>query len=362
MQSAFKEKVLKIFESFPKMDKMGFLSSFFKTTEEDYTDAEYVDIDIIRSGEQVAPVLRDLSNGAIAISDDVFTGKQVKPPVYKLARPVNIFDLLKRQPGENEYEAIGTWFGRLVTILKRAFQLMYGMLGRAVELQASQVLQTGKLKLTDDAGNDAYELDFNAKATHIATVRTKWDQAGADPLGDLETLADAIRDDGLVDAKIAIFGAKAWNAFIQNTDVQNAVKKDGLGLGNLNPRIVNKGGKYMGYIELGAYRLDLMVYNGRYTAFNDSTVTPFVNDKKVIVLADPEDLDFRCVYGGVPSLGMIEPFASVIPEKVTYQGGMKIHNKVYNNDDKDTTVAQATVRPVCIPVSIDRFGCLTVLS
>ena len=46
MQSAFKEKVLKIFESFPKMDKMGFLSSFFKTTEEDYTDAEYVDIDI----------------------------------------------------------------------------------------------------------------------------------------------------------------------------------------------------------------------------------------------------------------------------------------------------------------------------
>ena len=75
MQSAFKEKVLKLFESFPKMDKMGFLASFFKTSEEDYTDAEYIDIDIVRSGEHVAPVLRDISNGAIAIADDVFTGR-----------------------------------------------------------------------------------------------------------------------------------------------------------------------------------------------------------------------------------------------------------------------------------------------
>lgn len=362
MQSAFKEKVLKLFESFPKMDKMGFLSSFFKTNEEDYTDAEYIDIDIVRSGEHVAPVLRDISNGAIAIADDVFTGKQVKPPVYKLARPVNVFDLLKRQPGENEYEAIGSWFGRLVVILKRAFQLMYGMLSRSIELQASQVLQTGTLTLTDDAGNTAYTLDFNAKATHIATVGTKWDQSGADPIGDLNGLADYIRADGLVDPKTIIFGAKAWDAFSQDAKVQNAVKKDGLGLGNLSPRLVNKGGKYMGYLESGAYRYDLWVYNGRYQAFNDNTSTPFVNEKKVIMLADVEDLDFRLVYGGVPSLGMVEPFVSVVPDTVIYQGGMKVHNKVYNNDDKDTTVAQATTRPVCIPVSIDRFGCLTVLS
>lgn len=362
MQSAFKEKVLKLFESFPKMDKMGFLSSFFKTTEEDYTDAEYIDIDIVRSGEQVAPVLRDLSNGAVAIADDVFTGKQVKPPVYKLSRPVNIFDLLKRQPGENEYEAIGTWYGRLVNILKRGFQLMYGMLNRSIELQASQVLQTGKLTLTDDAGNEAYVLDFNAKNTHIANASTMWDQAGADPIKDLNTLADAIRADGLVDPKNIIFGAKAWDLFIQNTKVQNAVKKDGLGLGILSPRLVNKGGKYMGYLESGAYRYDLWVYNGRYQNFNNSTSNKFVDDNKVIMLADVEDLDFRLVYGGVPSLGMIEPFASVIPDTVIYQGGMKVHNKVYNNDDKDTTIAQATTRPICIPVSIDRFGCLTVKS
>lgn len=363
MQSAFKEKVLKIFESFPKMDKMGFLASFFKTSEEDYTDAEYIDIDIVRSGEQVAPVLRNLSNGAIAIADDVFTGKQVKPPVYKLSRPVNIFDLLKRQPGENEYEAIGTWLGRLVNILKRGFQLMYGMLNRSIELQASQVLQTGKLTLTDDAGNEAYVLDFKPKNTHIKSVTNMWDGGSADPIKDLNVLADAIRADGLVDPKNIIFGAAAWDYFIQDTKVQNAVKKDGLGLGNFSPRLVNKGGKYMGYLESGAYRYDLWVYNGRYQDFKGSTSNKFVDDKKVIMLADIEDLDFRLVYGGVPSLGMVEPFVSVVPDTVIYpNGGMKVYNKVYNNEDKDTTVAQATTRPICIPVSIDRFGCLTVVS
>lgn len=362
MQSIFKEKVLKLFQSTPKMDKMGFLSSFFKTTEEDYTDAEYVDIDIVRSGESVAPVLRDIGTGAVVVADDVFTGKQIKPPVYSLTRPVNIFDLMKRQPGENEYAEIGTWFGRLVNILKRAFALMSGMLVRSVELQASQVLQTGVLTLTDDKGNAAYTLDFKPKVTHIKTILNLWDGGSADPLADLEEMADAIRDDGLVDASIAIFGAKAWNAFIQDTKVQAALKKDGLALGNLSPRIVNKGGKYMGYVELGAYRIELFVYNGRYTDFSSNTVKKYVDDNNVIMMADVEDLDFRTVYGGVPSIGMDEPFASVIPDEVTYANGVRIHNRVYKDQKGNTYSAETTVRPVSIPVSIDRFACFTVLS
>ena len=360
MQSAFKEKILKLFKSAPNMDKMGFLSSFFKTTEEDYTDAEYVDIDIVRSGENVAPVLRDIGTGAVVVADDVFTGKQIKPPVYSLVRPVNIFDLMKRQPGENEYSEIGTWYGRLVNVLKRAFTLMAGMLVRSVEFQASQVLQTGKLTLTDDAGNAVYTLDFQPKATHFKTITNLWSGGSADPLADLEEMADAIRDDGLVDAANVIFGANAWNLFIKDTKVQNSVKKDGLGLGNLSPRLVNKGGKYMGYVEVGAYRLDLWVYNGRYSDFGSTTVKKYVDDDKVIMLADVEDLDLRTVYGGVPSIGMDAPFNEIIPEEVTHENGVRVHNRVYKDQKGNTYSAESTVRPVSIPVSIDRIACFTV--
>lgn len=363
MQSAFKEKILKLFQNVPKMDKMGFLSSFFKTTEEDYTDAEFIDLDIVRGSEEVAPVIRNLGDGAIAIADDVFTGKSVKPPVYSLERPVNIFDLMKRQPGENEYAAVGDWYGRLVNILKRAFVLMFGMLKRSVELQASQVLQTGTITLTDDQGVATYTLDFKPKATHIKTVTTLWSANGADPIADLETLADAIREDGFVDAKTAIFGIKAWEAFIKNDEVKSRVNTNiGLNLGALAPQLMNKGGKYQGFIELGAYRIDLWTYNGRYQEFGTKTPAKFIDDNKVIMLADYEDLDFRCVYGGVPSLGMDAPFSDIVPDSVTYEGGIRFHNRAYKDQKANTYTAETTVRPICIPVSIDRFGCLTVLS
>lgn len=362
MMGAIKEKVLKIFHSMPNMSKMGFLTSFFKTSEEDFTDAELVNIDIVRSGEQVAPVLTDVGTGAVVVSDDIFTGKTVRPPIYSIARPANIWDLMNRQPGETEYEAIGNWFGRLVAVLKRAFELMFGMIKRSIELQASQVLQTGKLDITNADGKVAYTLDFQMKSTHKKTVSTKWDQKTATPLKDLEAMCDAIRDDGLVDASIAIFGKDAWNAFIANAEVQAAFSKEGIGLGNIAPQIMNKGGKFMGFVNLGAYRVDLFVYNGRYETFNGASKASFVDPKNVIVLADPEDLDFRLVYGGVPSLPMAEPFESALPSEVIYDGNVRFNNRVFKDEKANTYTAETTARPICIPTSIDRFGCLTVLA
>jgi len=356
----FIEKVLKLFQSAPKIEKMGFLASFFKTEEEDFTDAEMVDIDIVRTDEDVAPVLKDYKTGAIAVADDIFTGKQIKPPIYSLERPVNIWDLMKRQPGENALAAeIGSWFGRLVAILKKAFLKQYDMIKRAIELQAAQILQTGQLSLLDDKGNTAYILDFQPKATHFPTVLNGWGGGSDDPLGDIESLADKIRDDGLVDVTTAIFGADAWNNFIKNTDVQAALKKDGLGLGALNPRLVDKGGKYMGYVEVGTYRIDCFVYNGRFKNFHDaSNKYPFVDKDNVILLADIEDLDFRLVYGGVPTIGMDSPFKEIVPDVVRIDGTIEFHNRVYRDQKGDVYVGETKVRPICIPVSIDRFGCI----
>lgn len=360
--NALREKILKLFKNTPKMEKMGFLSSFFKTTPDDFTDSELVDIDIVREGEFVAPVLTDVSNGATIVSNDIFTGKQVRPPIYSLANPVGLWDLLNRQPGETEYENSGNWFGRLCARLKRGLVLEYGMIKRSIELQAAQVLQDGTVSITDEHGNEAFTLDYKMKASHKKTVSTKWDQTGANPLADLEDMCDSVREDGLVDASMAIFGKKAWNSFIKNADVQNAVKKDALGLGNLSPRLMDKGGKYMGYIELGAYRVDLFTYGGRYTPFGTTSSNTYIDPKKVIVTASEEDLDFRLVYGGVPSLPMQEPFASVVPEEVTYGDSVRFNNRVYTDIPKNKHFAEATSRPLCVPVSIDRFGCMTVLS
>ncbi|MBQ9239447.1 MAG: major capsid protein [Treponema sp.] len=355
----FIEKVLTYFKSIPDLDKMGFLSSFFKTKEEDFTTAELVDIDIVRSGEMVAPALRNLRGGAVAVSDDIFTGKQVRPPVYALERTVNIFELMKRQPGETQFKEIGDWVARLSVKIKSAFDLMYAMIKRSIELQASQVFQTGTVTLTDEKGNALdVVLDFKPKATHFPAVTTAWSNSAADPIADLTALARTIRKDGQRDVANAIFGYRAWQNFIENAKVKAVLDLRRADLAAINPRLVNKGGAYMGYINLGAYRVNLLTYDGTYETFDTKASMDFVEPDNVILTADITDLDFRLVYGGVPDFDMDEPFSQIIPAETKVDDTILFHNRVYRDTKQRAYTSEVTCRPICIPVSIDRFGCL----
>ena len=233
------------------------------------------------------------------------------------------------------------------------------MFKEQIELQCAQIMQTGIVQLSDENGNIVYDLDFKMKSSHKPTVSVAWSSSSATPLADLEALCDAINDDGKSDPAIAIFGRNAWNNALKNTDFKDAVKKDGMNLGQLSPALKNRGGRYMGYVDIGSYRLELWVYNDSYESFKGSTLTKFMNADKVIVTAAVEDLDFRIVFGGVPTAGMKEPFASIVPAEVTYDGFARIHNRVWYDENGDTYTGESKMRALAIPVSIDKFGCLT---
>lgn len=357
----FLKKVLRMFTDDSRMQKRGFFTTFFKTTEEDYTDAEYVELDIERSGDKVAPVLKDHRTGGVIVDDDVFTEKKFKPPYQCLENPIPLNDLMQRQPGEkDDADAVGSWFGRLVTKINKALSKFHRMFKESIELQCSQVLQTGILSLEDDKGNIVYDLDYKMKSTHKPTVSVAWSTiATATPLDDLAALCDVINDDGKSDPAIAIFGRDAWKYAIQNTAFKESVKRDGLNLGQLSPALKNRGGRYMGYVDIGSYRLELWVYNDSYEKIGADTKYKYMNVNKVIVTAAIEDLDFRVVFGGVPTLGMKAPFDAVVPSTVTYDGFIRCHNRVYEDGKADTYTAESKMRGLAIPVSIDKFGCLT---
>lgn len=357
----FLKKVLKMFTDDARMQKRGFFATFFKTTEEDYTNAEYVELDIERSGNKIAPVLKDHRTGGVIVDDDVFTEKRFKPPFSCLKTPIPLYDLMQRQPGESDSaDAVGSWFARLVTKVKKALSKFHRMFKEQIELQCAQILQTGVVQLADENGNIVYDLDYKMKTSHKPTVAVAWaDTNNATPLADLEAVCDAINDDGKSDPAIAIFGRNSWNYAIKNADFKDAVKKDGLNLGQLSPALKNRGGRYMGYIDIGSYRLELWVYNDSYESFKGSATTKYMHPDKVIVTAAVEDLDFRVVFGGVPTAGMKEPFASVVPAEVTYDGFARIHNRVWYDENGDTYTAEAKMRGLAIPVSVDKYGCLT---
>ena len=164
-----------------------------------------------------------------------------------------------------------------------------------------------------------------------------------------------------------ILGAEAYRNLLKNTEFQNLVRKDGLGLGELTPTSLrSRGGKYHGYAEFGSHTLEIWTYGGSYKRVGSNSSFKYLDDYSAIVTARPEDVDFRTVYGGVPSLGMKEPFNEIVPSTVTYSGDrgtegtgfIRVHNRVYEDKKGDTYTAECKARPLSIPVSIDRFGCL----
>jgi len=356
----FKETMLEVFRNRPDVGRMGFLSSFFTVKPSYFTNGELIDIDVINRSVKIAPVVKPVGSGAVKITPDLFTGKQVRPPLYSLSRPVSLYDLMLRKPGETVFDTkYASWVAEMQNELLPSFELEQDMIRLSIEMQAAKMLQTGKVDLTDEKGNVAYTLDYGMAPSHKITVSTAWDQAGATVIEDLKSAMDVIRKDGHCDVSTAIFGAKAWEAFIADPDVLKRFQKDVLNIAALNPELVDKGGEYMGYIMIGAYKVNLFTYSATYEAFENTTQYPFVDDDKVILLPNKERLDLRLMYARHPVISGGTIFDDIVPEELIVENRIRYTQRVIADVPKNTFEAETSSRPLCLPVSIDRIAVLS---
>jgi hypothetical protein len=355
-------KVIALFHSQPDITKMGFLSSFFKVTPDSFTDSEYADLDEIYDGEELAPAVTDLDTNAVMLIDDKFVNKQIPFPVYAMKSPVKISQLMTRQPGKSAYVTDRVnWLAKLANILVRKLGRMTNMIRRSMEEQAAQVLQTGDIFLTDEKGNEAFKLGLEPSMSHFPTVTIPWsDVDHADPLGDMDVLSDLIRDEGLVDVKNALFGRDAWANFIKNKFVQENLRRDGLATGELSPKLMGLGAKHHGYIDYNDNRYYFWTYNARYEIFGGGDKIRYIDPKNVILLPDPEELDFRAIFGGIPA---VEPDQTVFQQlfggdKIQIDGKYDFKPRAWWSNDKGAWWTEVKSRPLMLPVSVKRYGCI----
>ncbi len=116
----------------------------------------------------------------------------------------------------------------------------------------------------------------------------------------------------------------------------------------------------MGYIDIGANRYDLWVYNARYNEFGKTAKTKYVHDDKVIFLPDIEDLDFRKMFGGIPTINTDETFGQLFDGKIQIGEEFDFRPRVWWDAEREAYIGEIKSRPLCWPFSIDRFGCLTI--
>jgi len=339
-----------------------FLAGLFVSPAVNFHKSEKVEFDIIREDEEVAVVIQDLSTGARVNSDDLYTNKEMTPPIYNEEGTFNSFDLIKRQAGNDPYAEADFQANAIVKAF-RLFRKLEKKIRRAIELQAAQVLTTGKLTLKDQDGNSLYTIDFAPKTTHFVTVGTLWTANGNDPLADLSALAEVIRSDGLVDPDMLIMGDGAFNAFIKNADVKAQLDNRKMELSQIAPEFRGKGSTYQGYVWVGNYRFEIFTYNGRYKDVQTGVSTRYIPTNKVVMMSS-KDTRLDLTFGAIPSI--VPPDTRLLkflpPRLQNEDGGMDLSTFAWITPDGRSLKVSAGTRPLTIPTAIDTYGCLTVLA
>lgn len=336
-----------------------FLSGFFRSPPQNFHTTEFIEIDIQRDGEDVAIAIKDLSLGPNHNENSVYSNKRVTPPIYDEEGGVTAFDMIQRMPGQNPFT--NPSYGANAT--QQAFTIfrkLENKIRRAIELQASQVLQTGVLSLINKAGTVVYTIDFSPKSTHFVTP-TAWalDGSTGDPLADISALNNVIRRDGKREPRRMTFGDSAFQRFLANAKVQKALDSRRGVTAELAPVARGQGATFQGWVWIGNYREEMWTYDGFYTHPQTGVATPFVNTNKVIIDSDGR-LDLT--YGAIPLL--VPPDQRVMPylppRISSASGGLDLTTNAWLTPDNKRVMVSAGTRPLTIPTAIDTFGCLTV--
>jgi len=339
-----------------------FFAGFFQSPPENFHTSETVEIDIERGQEDVAIVIQDLSAGTRRNATDIFTNKEFTPPIYDEEVAINSFDLLKRNAGDNPFENVD-FRGALTTRVLRGVRQIENKINRSKELQASQVMQTGKLVLTDKDGVPLYSLDYKPKATHFPTSAIAWNAGGATIAEDINALAEVIRTDGLADPDQVIMGVNAFEAFIADDEIQKRFDNRRMELGRIVPmEMRGQGGIFRGVVEVGNYSYDVWTYGGRFTDPQTGLAVQFMDPGKCVVRASAGRMD--ATFGAVPNIGTMlgQMGNNILPElpgRISGSaGGVDLFTNAYLSENGKQLFAGVASRPLYIPTAIDTYGCI----
>lgn len=339
-----------------------FLSGFFITRPGNINNAEIVSFDIVRGDEEISPVVQICEGPTMNVAKQ-FTNKEFTPPTITEGMPFNCKELLNRMPGTNEYDASDVGFqAQLFSMILEGMDQLENKIRRNREYQASQIFQDGSLTLQDEAGNDVYTIDYFPKTSHFITVGALWDTV-SDPLADIESMADQIRDDSLGDADILIMGRDAFTAFKNNAVVKDQADIRRFELINLDPAQTpaGAGGKLQGQVVIGNYAFNIWTFNGRGIKPGGVTKELFVNAKSVIVMTSSARLD--TIFAGVPVPVDVDPrFSGFLPGRIAIPRAVEMSPNIYATQDGREIILEVASRPLLIPTAIDSFGRLTVLA
>lgn len=220
---------------------------------------------------------------------------------------------------------------------------------RAIELQRSQVLQSGIVKLKN---GDSIDYKRKAESMKVLTGTAQWSNPDSNPMADVGVGMTFIREKGLSGGSSinAIFGSNALANFMSNKLVKEQadfrkINRIEIGMPQFNEV---SGMVYHGQFATGDYAVNIWTYNETYEDPITNETKPYIDADNVVMVSD--DFVGNTAFAGVPA---------ILGDNVSGQYIGPVEGEFYIRDVIDQIKMSwdfiISSAPLVVPVSIDRI-------
>jgi hypothetical protein len=320
--------------------------TFFNDRE--YPPTPLVEFDFRRGRRKMAPFVAPLIGGKV-MEREGYETRFFRAPRIAPVRALRTPDLEPRLPGETIYSG-RTAADRAAELLAEDSIFCDEAISRREEWMCREVLVNGQITVVADHG---YQLviDFKESSQGAADNHekglTQWDQAGSDPLKDLETARlNTIKASG-ISPNVALFGTDAKDIFIRNESVKTLLDNRRIELATIQPIIQDQAVVRFGTVP----GLELYSYS-EYFEDDAGDLFPMLPPNFVMLLST--NTPNKIVYGAFTQLedAKAKQFVTYQTDRIPF---------VYGDEDDGNLFYRLTSCPLPMPADILGFRIIEAL-
>ena len=207
--------------------------------------------------------------GGVTILRNGYTMERYTPPFVAPRRALTIDDLNKKGFGEALYSQLTPAQRQQVLLMKDASELG-DFITRREEAMAAEVMLTGgcvmKHIADDAAAGDEMEIRFYTGEANPSSYNpdTKWGEANADIIGDLDQMIQMLTKKGLRASEL-VCSPDVADAIVSNEKIQKLLDIRNYNVGEVNPVELPAGAAIVAKLNVRGRIISIISYDETYT-------------------------------------------------------------------------------------------------
>lgn len=256
-----------------------FRDRYFPTEDGDIFKADKVLVEYQKGDRRIAPFVSDRI-GDIPVDRQGYTVREYQPARVAPSRRLTLDDLKKRGFGEALYPGMDQAQRAARLQIQDLSDLDRRIAGREEWMCVQTMLNNGCTiqEYMDDktTGEEKHIMFYEGASDHSYTVANKWDGENADAYGDVKAMGRLLSTRGLTAADL-VLGPQANDALMDDKTVAKLLDRNT----GFNDSVIAEqlsaydGVTFVGVLNFGGYRLNVICANHTYVDSNGTTQAYF---------------------------------------------------------------------------------------